>query len=62
MYTFYLSKKAEELIGKSDLPTKMKQDFENTKDQKFRSIPVLVSNETDIENILKLVKIKLKVK
>lgn len=60
--TFYLSKKAEELIEKSDLPLKMKQDFELTKDQKFRSIPVLVSDETDVENILKLVNIKLKVK
>lgn len=60
--TFYLSKKAEELIEKSDLPLKMKQDFEGTKDQKFRSIPVMVSDETDIDAILKLIKIKLKVK
>jgi hypothetical protein len=60
--TFYLSKKAEELIEKSELPLKMKQDFDATKDQKFRSIPVLVSNEADIDNILKLIKIKLKVK
>ncbi len=60
--TFYLSKKAEELIANSELPVKMKQDFEDTKDQKFRAIQVAVSNETDIENILKLIKIKLKVK
>lgn len=60
--TFYLSKKAEELIANSELPVKMKQDFEDTKDQKFRSVPVMVSNETDIDSILKLIKIKLKVK
>jgi hypothetical protein len=60
--TFYLSKKAEELIANSELPVKMKQDFEDTKDQKFRAIQVAVSNEADIDNILKLVKIKLKVK
>ena len=60
--TFYLSKKAEELIANSELPVKMKKDFEDTKDQKFRSISVMVMEEADIDNILKLVKVKLKVK
>ncbi|HEX3007896.1 MAG TPA: DUF3788 family protein [Bacteroidales bacterium] len=60
--TFYLSSKAESLVAESNLPEKIKTDFEATRGAKFRSITLLMESEEDIENLKKLIEIKLKVK
>jgi hypothetical protein len=60
--TFYLSGKAEELIANSNIPQHLKDGFESTKEQKFRSISILMNTEEDIESVKELIEIKLKVK
>lgn len=60
--TFYMSGKAEPLIQNSDLPEKIKNDFMATRGEKFRSVTIKVNSGEDIENIQKLISIKLKVK
>ncbi len=60
--SFYLSGKAEPLVESSNLPQEIKTGFEETKGQKFRAITILMDNETDVENVKKLIDIKLKVK
>lgn len=60
--SFYLSSKAEPLVADSNLPQKIKDEFEATRGQKFRAITFLMSSQEDVENIKKLIDIKLKVK
>jgi hypothetical protein len=60
--SFYLSGKAEPLIEKSNLPEKIKKDFIATRGEKFRSIRFEINSAEDIENLRKLIDIKLKVK
>jgi hypothetical protein len=57
-----LSGKAEPLIEKSNLPEKIKKDFIATRGEKFRSIRFEINSAEDIENLRKLIDIKLKVK
>jgi len=60
--TFYLSSKAEPFVKASDLPVKHIEQFESTKNIKFRYISVAMESQQDIDTVLKLVKIKLKLK
>lgn len=60
--TFYMSDKAEPLIEESTLSEKIKEEFWNTKGSKFRAITVVMHATEDLENVLKLIEIKLKIK
>lgn len=62
LVTFYLSAKAEDMIANSSLPQHLKDGFESTKDQKFRSISIDMNSNEDIESVKELIEIKLKVK
>lgn len=64
---FYFSDKAESLIEKSDLPEKMKSDFRKAKKIKMgkgaiRSIVVEMKDSKDVENVIELIELKLKIK
>jgi hypothetical protein len=60
--TFYLSDKAESFIEESSLSDTIKEDFWNTKGSKFRAATVVMRSEEDLENVLRLIEIKLKLK
>jgi hypothetical protein len=60
--TFYLSDKAEPLIEESSLSENIKEEFWNTKGSKFRAVTVVMHSAEDLENVLKLIEIKLKIK
>lgn len=60
--TFYLSDKAESLIEESALSENIKEEFWNTKGSKFRAVTVVMHAAEDLENVLKLIEIKLKIK
>ena len=60
--SFYLSDKAEALIEDSTLSENIKEEFRNTKGSKFRSVTVVMRSAEDLENVLKLIEIKLKIK
>jgi hypothetical protein len=61
--TFYFVDRAEPLIFNSDLPEIIKNDFKTTKRYGLlRAITVRVNEPSDIDNVLKLISIKLKIK
>jgi hypothetical protein len=61
--TFYLGNKAEVIIDNSDLPQKIKDDFKTAKRYGLiRPVTFLVSGQTDIDNILKMIVLKCKLK
>jgi hypothetical protein len=61
--TFYFSDKAEPLIFGSDLPQSVKEDFKTAKKYGLiRPASQLVNSHEDVETILKLAEIKLKLK
>ncbi len=60
--SFYFSSKAEALIENSDLPETIKDEYRNTSQSKFRAVTVLINNERDAENVIKLSSLKLKMK
>jgi hypothetical protein len=61
--TFYFGDKGEPLIFGSDLPDVIKDDFRTTKRYGLiRAITIKVNGQADIDNVLKLILIKLKIK
>jgi len=58
--TFYLSDKAESFIEESSLSDIIKDEFWNTRGSKFRAVTVVMRSEEDLENVMKLIEIKLK--
>lgn len=60
--TFYLSNKAEALIENSNISDQRKEEFYETAGKKFRHISILMQNMDDVEDVKKLIEIKLKVK
>lgn len=61
--TFYFGDKGEPLIFESDLPELIKTDFKTTKRYGLlRAITIIVNGQSDIDNVLKLILIKLKIK
>jgi hypothetical protein len=61
--SFYLGDKAEPLIESSDLPDSIKDSFKTAKRyNNFRGITLKIKDEKDVENVLKLTAVKLKLK
>jgi hypothetical protein len=61
--TFYFGDKAEPLIENSDLPQGIKDDFRITKRfGSLRAITTRMSGPSDLDNIFRLIDIKLKLK
>jgi hypothetical protein len=60
---FWFGDKAETFIEQSDLSESIKNDFRNAKRFKIgRGISIIMSDYNDVENVIKLIEIKLKVK
>jgi hypothetical protein len=61
--TFYFGAKAEPIIEESDLPQKMKDEFKTAKRYGLiRPVSFLMNDKEDVENVIKLIEIKHKVK
>jgi hypothetical protein len=61
--SFWFGEKAEGIILESDLPESIKTDYRNAKRYKIgRGISVVVGNAEDVENVIKLIEIKAKLK
>jgi hypothetical protein len=60
---FYFGDKAEPMIMQSDLTESIKDDFINAKRYNtIRAISVTIDNSTDVDTVLKLIALKLKIK
>jgi hypothetical protein len=60
---FWFGDKAEIFIKQSDLPETIKNDFINAKRYKIgRGVSIIMSDYNDVENVIKLIQIKMKVK
>jgi len=60
---FWLGNKATPIIEKSDLPERIKDDYRNAKQYKIgRGLSVVVNDHTDVENVIRLIGLKLKIK
>jgi hypothetical protein len=61
--TFYFSDKAEPVIEGSDLSRKLKDEFKTAKKYGLiRPVSLLLKEETDVENVIRLIAIKYKIK
>jgi hypothetical protein len=61
--TFYFGDKAELLIESSDLPGDIKDDFKTAKRYgSIRPVSIKMNDQRDVDNVLKLIAIKYKIK
>jgi hypothetical protein len=60
--SFYFSDKAVPFIAQSDLPERIKNEYASTQGSKFRSITIKIADAEDVDNVIKLIGIKLKMK
>jgi hypothetical protein len=61
--TFYLGNKAETIIESSDLPQSIKEEFKTAKRYgSIRPVTIKIMDKTDVDNILKMIDIKTKLK
>jgi hypothetical protein len=61
--TFYLGNKAETIIENSDLPQNIKEEFKTAKRYGLiRPVTFIVKDKTDVDNVLKMIDIKSKIK
>jgi len=61
--TFWFSDKAESMIDSSDLPQTIKDDFKTAKKYgSIRAVSVKVFDNADVDNVLKMIAIKHKIK
>ena len=61
--TFYLGNKAEAIIENSDLPRNVRDEFKTAKRYGLiRPVTFLINSEGDVDNVLKLIAIKSKMK
>jgi hypothetical protein len=61
--TFYFGDKVESLLGNSDLPLKIKDDFKTSKRYgKIRPVSLKIFSAPDAESVKKLIAIKIKLK
>jgi hypothetical protein len=61
--TFYLGNKAETIIENSDLPRSIKEEFRTAKRYGLiRPVTFIVKDKTDVDNVLKMIDIKSKIK
>lgn len=60
---FYFGDKAEPMLIQSDLPDSIKHEFMNAKRYNtIRPISVTISDSSDVDNVIKLIELKLKIK
>jgi hypothetical protein len=61
--TFYLGNKAELIIENSDLPKSIKEEFKTAKKYGLiRPVSFIIKDQTDVDNVLKMIDIKIKIK
>lgn len=61
--TFYLGNKAEPIIENSDLPVSVKEEFKTAKRYGLiRPVTFIIRNESDVDNVLEMINIKVKLK
>lgn len=61
--TFYLGNKAETIIEKSDLPHDIKEEFKTAKRYGLiRPVSFIVRDKADVDNVLKMIDLKSKIK
>ncbi len=61
--TFYLGNKAESVIENSGLPVSIKEEFKTAKKYGLiRPVTLIIRNEEDVDNVLKMIVIKVKLK
>ena len=61
--TFYFGNKAESVIESSDLPGNIKEEFKTAKRYGLiRPVTIIVNEKEDVDNILKLIAIKYKLR
>ena len=61
--TFYLGNKAETIIESSDLPESVKEEFKTAKRYGLiRPVSFIVNDISDVDNVLKMIDIKSKIK
>ena len=61
--TFYLGNKAEAIIENSDLPRNVREEFKTAERYGLiRPLTFLIKSETDVDNVLKMIAIKSKLK
>ena len=61
--TFYFGDKAESIIDESDLPQEIKDGFKTAKKYgSIRSVSIKVNDRQDVDNVLKLIVLKHKIK
>jgi len=61
--TFWFGDKAEPLIEQSNLCESIKNEFKNAKRYAIgRNVSVKITNQTDVDEVVKLIEIKLKMK
>ncbi|MGC1392616.1 MAG: DUF3788 family protein [Bacteroidales bacterium] len=61
--TFYFGNKAETMIEYSDLPQIIKEDFRTAKKYGLiRPVSFIIRDKTDVDNVLKMIEIKSKIK
>jgi hypothetical protein len=61
--TFYLGNKAEAVIENSDLPQTVKDEFKTAKRYGLiRPVTFVINSEEDVDNVLKMIAIKTKLK
>ena len=61
--TFYLGNKAETIIENSNLPQSVKEEFKTAKRYGLiRPVTFVIKDKTDVDNVLKMIDIKSKLK
>lgn len=61
--TYYFGNKAEPVIESSDLPQSIKEEFKTAKRYGLiRPVSIIIRNDHDVDNVLKLIDIKVKIK
>lgn len=61
--TFYLGNKAETIIENSELPKIIKEEFKTAKKYGLiRPVSFIIKDQTDVDNVLKMIDIKSKIK
>jgi hypothetical protein len=61
--TFYFGNKAESIIENSDLPQSIKEEFKTAKRYGLiRPVSFVIRDKTDVDNVLKMIDIKTKLK
>jgi hypothetical protein len=61
--TFYFGDKAEPILLESDIPQRLKDEFKSAKRYgAIRAISIIIVEQADVDNVLKLIAIKHKLK